>query len=65
VNGELSGGICDPNFRGASEKRREVEAEQKSIEKKKRGPFAHVHRLALDVQRGLNTITGPPIDDSH
>jgi hypothetical protein len=37
VRGELSGGICDPNFRGASEKRREVEAEQKSIEKKNVG----------------------------
>ena len=36
MNGELSGGIRDPNFRGASEKRREVEAEQKSIEKKTR-----------------------------
>jgi len=36
VNGELSGGICDSNFRGASKKRREVEAEQKSIENKTR-----------------------------
>ena len=37
MDSKLSGGICDSNFRGASEKRREVEDEQKSIEKKNVG----------------------------
>jgi hypothetical protein len=47
VNGELSGGICDSNFRGASEKRREVEAEQNSIEKKNAG---HSY-MSIDLPR--------------
>ena len=36
MNSELSGGICESNFRGASEKRREADAEQNSIEKKRK-----------------------------